>query len=148
MDDINVTLDAIGRLANLINNSNDIELKNDINSKVNKIDTNNDKNSTMSIAMKVLKTQTNTTNTSTKLVDLDTIDSSITNCQLDFEKKLYCQLLSNTRDVFITHLKHILNDITNTKNTNTILRATNILNVISHQVDYDFKGNTVIYKYY
>lgn len=136
-----ITLDAIRRLANLISNSNDIQFKNDIISNINKIDTNVG-NNTMNIAMNVLKTQITTAKTDTKLIDLD-IDSSIytiTKSQLDFEKALYYQLLRNTSDVFISHLKRILNDITNSTNVNSMLRALNILNVINNQIDYDFKG--------
>ena len=140
IDDVSLTLDAMGRLASIINDSNDDNgWSNGIHNTINNISTNSNSNSTIDMAMIVLKNQIN----GSRLVDIvSSIDATtITKSQLEIEKTLYIQLLnSSSSHMFISHLNKLLDDIPNNRNNNTIVRTNNMLSVIHDHPTYQWKG--------
>jgi len=139
IDDVSLTLDAIGRLACIINSNDDNGWSNEIHNDINNINTNSNSNSTIDVAMIVLKNQIN----GSRLVDIvSNLDAtSITKSQLEIEKTLYIQLLnSSSSHMFISHLNKLLDDIPNNRNNNTIVRAINMLSVIHDNPTYQWKG--------
>lgn len=152
MDNVALSLDAMSRLSNIINKSNDNQWKNGI---INDMKINVNSNDTMNVAMIALKNQINDNNTT--LVDmisnLDAISNSsngavhtIAKSQLDFESVLYCQMVNsktingNTNQMFITHLKHLVDDI---RSSNSTLRAVNMFRIINNEANYQWKGITI-----
>lgn len=150
MDNVALSLDAMSRLSNIINKSNDNQWKNGI---INDMKINVDSNDTMNVAMIALKNQINDNTLVDMISNLDAISNSsngavhtIAKSQLDFESVLYCQMVNsktinvNTNQMFITHLKHLVDDI---RSSNSTLRAINMFRIINNEANYQRKGITI-----
>ena len=154
MDSLDITIDAIGSLVNLLNDSNEVDnsWKHDIIDNITNINTNTNTNNitTIDMAMILLKNQISNTkpniqifDTLNDLYDNYTNDDMIMKSILSFEKTLLLQLLNSNNQQFVTQFNQIVDNINNNHNTNTnILRAINVLNEIITNSNNDWIGNS------
>ena len=154
MDSLDITIDAIGSLVNLLNDSNEAgnNWKHDIIDNITNTNTNTNTNNitTIDMAMILLKNQISNTKPNIQLFDtLNDLYDNYTNDDdiimksiLSFEKTLLLQLLNNNNQQFVTRFNQIVDNINN-HNTNTnILRAINVLNIIITNSNNDWIGNS------